>query len=85
MCRQAGRQWLQERLFGMSSNPGELSKNPQHGQPARGLFQNPPRGHPWHQAGQEVAGPSGTMTDVKSTEVVQNPEMVIARQQSCRC
>ena len=33
-----------ERLFGMSSNQGELSNNPQHGQPARGLSQNPSRG-----------------------------------------
>ena len=59
-----------ERLFGMSSNPGELSNNPQHGQPAIGLSQNPSRGHPWHQPGQETAGPSGTMSDVDSTEVV---------------
>ena len=28
-------------LFGMSSNPGEPSNNPQHGQPAIGLSQNP--------------------------------------------
>ena len=33
-----------ERLFGMSSNPGELSNNPQHGQPAIGLSQNPSGG-----------------------------------------
>ena len=59
-----------ERLFGMSSNPGELSNNPQHGQPAIGLSQNPSRVHPWRQPGQEVAGPSGTMSDVDSTEVV---------------
>ena len=59
-----------ERLFGMSSNPGQRSNNSQHGQPARGLSQNPSRGHPWRQPEQEVAGPSGTMTDVESTEVV---------------
>ena len=36
----------------------------------RGLSQNPSRGHPWHQPGQEVAGPSATKSDVESTEVV---------------
>ena len=35
-----------ERLFGISSNPGEPSYNPQHGQPASGLSQNPSRGWP---------------------------------------
>ena len=55
--------------FGLSSNPGELS-NPQHGQPALGLSQKPSGGHPWHQSRQEAAGPSGTMSDVDSTEVV---------------
>eukprot|EP00434_Breviolum_minutum_P010326 symbB.v1.2.009112.t1/scaffold572.1/size185581/1 len=61
---------LPERLFGMSSNPGELSYNPQHGQPASGLSQDPSRGYPWRQPAQEVAGPSETMTDVESAEVV---------------
>ena len=68
-----------ERLFGMSSHPGELSNNPQHGQPAFGLSQKSSRGHPWHQPGQEVAGPSGTMTEEQSSDVLQNPAMVIAR------
>ena len=58
-----------ERLFGLSSNPG-VSSNPQHGQPALGLSQTPSGGHPWHQSRQEAAGPSGTMSDGDSTEVV---------------
>ena len=58
-----------ERLFGLSSNPGE-SSNPQHGQPALGLSQKPSGGHPWHQSRQEAAAPSGTMSDVDSAEVV---------------
>ena len=57
-----------EWLFGMSANPGELFNNPQHGQPARGLSQNWSRGHASQQPGQEVAGPSGTTTEVDSTE-----------------
>jgi len=36
-----------ERVFGMSSNPGELSNNPQHGQPASGLSQEFIRGASW--------------------------------------
>ena len=46
-----------ERLFGMSSNPGELSNNPQHGQPARGLSQNPSRGHPGTNLGKRLLVP----------------------------
>ena len=36
----------------------------------RGLSQNSSGGHPGHQPRQEAAGPSGTMPDVDSTEVV---------------
>ena len=43
---------------------------------ARRLSQNPSRGHPWRQPEQEVADPSGTMTDVESTEVVYLFELV---------
>ena len=50
-----------ERLFGMSPNPGELSNNPQHGQPASGLSQTSSGGHPGHQPRQEAAGPSRTI------------------------
>ena len=87
MCgfRQAGRQWLQSVCFGISSNPGELPNNPQHGQPARGLSENPSRGHPW-QPWQEVTGSSGTMTEVESTEVVSKSGNGHCQvQQSCRC
>ena len=59
-----------ERLFGMSSNPGGLSYNPHHGQPASGLCQDPSRGYPWRQPEQEVVGPTRTMTEVGGTEVV---------------
>ena len=46
-----------ERLFGLSSNPGELSNNPQHGQPARGLSQNPSSGHPCTNLGKRLMVP----------------------------
>ena len=58
-----------ERLFGLSSNPGE-SSYPQHGQPASGS----PRNSPGYILGtnlrSEAAGSSGAMADVDSTEVV---------------
>ena len=58
MCgfQQAGRQWLQS-LFGMSSNPGELSHNPQHGQPAIGLSQIRPGGIPGTYLGKRLLVP----------------------------
>ena len=68
-----------ERLFGLSSNPGE-SSYPRHGQPASGLSQKQSGVHPWHQSRHEAAGSSGAMSDVDSTEVVYKiPTMVIAR------
>jgi len=68
MCgfQQAGRQWLQSGC--LVYRP--IHNNPQHGQPAKGLSQNPSGGHPWRQPRQEAAGPSGTMSDVDSTQVV---------------
>ena len=56
-----------ERLFGLSSNPGE-SSYPQH--PASVLSQKQSGVHPWHQSRHEAAGSSGAMSDVDSTEVV---------------
>ena len=58
-----------ERLFGLASNPGESSHH-RHGQPASGLSQKSSGVHPWHQYWQVDAGPSGTMSDVDSTDVV---------------
>ena len=59
-----------EQLFEKSSNSGTHNSNIQHGQPARGLSQNPPRGHAWHQATQEFAGPSVPATEAESNEVM---------------
>ena len=68
-----------ERLFGRSANPGKLSNNPQHGQPAGGLSQNLSRGHLganwarscWFQWNNDRCG--------EHWSGVQNPAMVIAR------
>ena len=59
-----------EQLFEKPSNSGTHNSNIQHGQPARGLSQNPPRGHAWHQATQEFAGPSVPATEAESNEVM---------------
>ena len=59
-----------EQLFERSSKSDDLSKNIQHGQPARGLSQNPSRGHAWHQPAHEVAGPSGTTTEAENNDVM---------------
>ena len=58
-----------ERLFGLASNPQESSHH-RHGQPASRLSEKSSGVHPWHQSKQVDAGPSGTMSDVDSTEVV---------------
>ena len=59
-----------EQLFERSSKSDDLSNNIQHGQPARGLSQNPSRGHAWHQTTHEFAGPSGTATEAENNEVM---------------
>ena len=59
-----------EQLFERSSKSDDLSNNIQHGQPARGLSQNPSRGHAWHQPTHEVAGPSGTTTEAENNDVM---------------
>ena len=59
-----------ELLFERSSNSDDRSNNIQHGQPARGLSQNPSRGHAWHQPTHEVAGPSGTTTEAENNDVM---------------
>ena len=51
-----------EQLFERSSKSDDI----QHGQPARGLSQNPSRGHAWHQPTHEFAGPSGTTTEAEN-------------------
>ena len=59
-----------EQLFERSSKSDDLSNNIQHGQPARGLSQNPSRGHAWHQPAHEVAGASGTTTEAEYNDVM---------------
>ena len=59
-----------EQLFERSSKSDDLSNNIQHGQPARGLSQNPSRGHAWHQPAREVAGASGTTTEAEYNDVM---------------
>ena len=57
-------------LFERSSKSDDLYSNIQHGQPARGLSQNPSRGHAWHQPTQEFAGPSVPATEAENNEVM---------------
>ena len=57
-------------LFKRSSKSDDLSNNIKHGQPARGLSQNPSRGHAWHQPTHEFAGPSGTTTEAGNNDVM---------------
>ena len=59
-----------EQLFKRSSTSDDLSNNIKHGQPARGLSQNPSRGHAWHQPTHEFAGPSGTTTEAENNDVM---------------
>ena len=53
-----------ERLFGLSSNPGELSNILSMGSLLEGFPKISPGGI-LHQPGQETAGPSGTTTEVE--------------------
>ena len=59
-----------EQLFEKSSKSDDLHSNIQHGQPARGLSQNPSRGHAWHQPTQESAGPSVPAAETENNEVM---------------
>ena len=66
---QAGRQWLQSGCSGCRLMQGNSLTILSMGSLLEGFPKTRP-GHPWHQPGQEVAGPSGTMTEVESTDVV---------------
>ena len=59
-----------ERLFEKSADAVDHNSNIQHGQPARGPSQNPPRGHAWHQAAKQFAGPSAPATEAENNEVM---------------
>ena len=59
-----------EQLFERSSKSDDLYNNIQHGQPARGLSQNPSRGHAWRQPTHESAGPSVSATEAENKEVM---------------
>ena len=59
-----------EQLFERSSKSDGPYNNFQHGQPARGLSQNPSGGHAWPQPTHEFAGPSVSATEAENNEVM---------------
>ena len=60
---------LMHQLFERSSK-SDLCNNVQHGQAARGLSENPSRGHAWHRPTHEFAGPNASATEAENNEVM---------------